>query len=407
MADLAGRSARGDGRGRKRILEPCRSPKRARCSSRRRRRLTWPGGAMATLYSAAEPDSLRGPQHSHAWCDEVAKWDVSRAEATWDNLQLGLRLGECPRALATTTPRAVPLVRRLVAEVEAGEAVLTRGTTWDNAANLPTRSPGPPARENVRRRPPPELDAARPRWLGVARRNRTAVGRACRSLPRRPRSRRRTATPLGSNWARTRWMQRRSLRWKAGRCGYGRSAVLRCRTRCCSSLFPECPEIPDARSDQLHQRQSAARTCPAFRGANSKRVLLQRRRRADRCLAPPGGRGCGQRSTLFPRSGRMLGVGGTPTGAWADHAGELACFTAGAWIFLEPREGMQVLDSSTGGFVLYRDGTLERGDRARRAYRGYHCRCRGPHRNNWLDRRARRCRNLRRLTAGAIGPLLR
>ena len=58
-----------------------------------------------------------------------------------------------------------------------------------------------------------------------------------------------------------------------------------------------------------------------------------------------------------PAAGESWLVGGTPTGAWADHAGELACFTAGAWIFLEPREGMQVLDSSTGGFVLYRDGT--------------------------------------------------
>lgn len=103
------------------------------------RRLTWRNGAIATLYSAAEPDSLRGPQHSHAWCDEIGKWDVSRAEAAWDNLQLGLRLGDTPRALATTTPRAVPLVRRLAGEVEAGKAVLTRGTTFDNAANLPPR----------------------------------------------------------------------------------------------------------------------------------------------------------------------------------------------------------------------------------------------------------------------------
>ena len=63
------------------------------------RRLTWQNGAQATLYSAAEPDSLRGPQHSHAWCDEIAKWDnsASRAENAWNNLLLGLRLGEEPR----------------------------------------------------------------------------------------------------------------------------------------------------------------------------------------------------------------------------------------------------------------------------------------------------------------------
>ncbi len=68
------------------------------------RRLQWPNGAQAFLYSAAEPESLRGPQHSHAWCDEIAKWDNAggRAMAVWDNLQLGMRLGEQPRVLATT-----------------------------------------------------------------------------------------------------------------------------------------------------------------------------------------------------------------------------------------------------------------------------------------------------------------
>jgi phage terminase large subunit-like protein len=102
------------------------------------RRLTWPNGAQAMLYSALEPESLRGPQHSHAWCDEVAKWDNvgGKALGAWDNLLLGLRLGETPRVLATTTPRAVPLVRRLLAE--DGVAIV-RGRTSDNKANLPTR----------------------------------------------------------------------------------------------------------------------------------------------------------------------------------------------------------------------------------------------------------------------------
>lgn len=104
------------------------------------RRLIWPNGAMATIYSALEPEALRGPQHSHAWCDEIAKWDNASARAirAWDNLLLGLRLGEAPRVLATTTPRAVPLVQRLLAE-PAEDIVVTRGSTEDNRANLPTR----------------------------------------------------------------------------------------------------------------------------------------------------------------------------------------------------------------------------------------------------------------------------
>ncbi|WP_260926496.1 DNA-packaging protein [Novosphingobium sp. 9] len=105
------------------------------------RRLTWPSGAQAMLYSAAEPESLRGPQHSHAWCDEIAKWDNAAARATsaWDNLMMGLRLGERPQVLATTTPRAVPLLTRLLASEDGAEVIVTRGTTWDNRANLPTR----------------------------------------------------------------------------------------------------------------------------------------------------------------------------------------------------------------------------------------------------------------------------
>ena len=102
------------------------------------RRIVWPNGAQAMLYSAGEPDSLRGPQHSHAWCDEIAKWDNSGERATqgWNNLLFGLRLSENPQVVATTTPRAVPLVRRLL---ETEQMVLTRGKTEDNRANLPAR----------------------------------------------------------------------------------------------------------------------------------------------------------------------------------------------------------------------------------------------------------------------------
>ena len=105
------------------------------------RKLTWPGGAQATLFSALEPESLRGPQHSHAWCDEIAKWDNAhgRALAAWDNLRLGLRLGGEPRVVATTTPRAVALMRRLLSESAETGGVLTRGRTEDNRGNLSPR----------------------------------------------------------------------------------------------------------------------------------------------------------------------------------------------------------------------------------------------------------------------------
>lgn len=95
------------------------------------RRLTWPNGAVATLFGAADPEGLRGPQFSHGWADEIAKWPGG--EAAWDNMMMGMRLGERPRVLATTTPRPAPLVRRLVA---AEGVAVTRGATAENAANL-------------------------------------------------------------------------------------------------------------------------------------------------------------------------------------------------------------------------------------------------------------------------------
>jgi phage terminase large subunit-like protein len=94
-------------------------------------RLRFPSGARAQVYSAAEPDSLRGPQHHFAWCDEIAKWPFG--PAAWDNLMLGLRCGALPRAMATTTPRPVALVRKLAGQ--AGVAK-TRGRTIDNQAHL-------------------------------------------------------------------------------------------------------------------------------------------------------------------------------------------------------------------------------------------------------------------------------
>ncbi len=95
------------------------------------RRLSWKNGAEATLFSAGEPDSLRGPQHSLAWADEIGKWE--RAVPAWDNLMLTLRGGRLPQVMATTTPRPVPLVRRLLAET--GVAI-TGGRTSNNRSNL-------------------------------------------------------------------------------------------------------------------------------------------------------------------------------------------------------------------------------------------------------------------------------
>ncbi|WP_428981279.1 DNA-packaging protein [Methylopila turkensis] len=99
-----------------------------------RRRLTWPNGAVAQGFSAEDPDALRGPQFEAAWCDEIAKW--RHAEETWDMLQFGLRLGRRPRQVATTTPRAAPLIKRLLADPAT---VTSRATTRMNAANLAPR----------------------------------------------------------------------------------------------------------------------------------------------------------------------------------------------------------------------------------------------------------------------------
>ncbi len=96
-----------------------------------KRMLTWPGGATATLFSAEEPERLRGPQHDAAWCDELCAW--RRAEATWDMLMFGLRLGARPRSVITTTPKPTPLIKKLLA---AETVALTRGSTYDNLDNL-------------------------------------------------------------------------------------------------------------------------------------------------------------------------------------------------------------------------------------------------------------------------------
>jgi phage terminase large subunit-like protein len=96
-----------------------------------RRRLEWQNGAVAQAFSAEDPESLRGPQFAAAWCDELAKW--RHAEATFDMLQFGLRLGERPRQVITTTPRPIALLKRLVKEPKTA---VIRAATIVNARNL-------------------------------------------------------------------------------------------------------------------------------------------------------------------------------------------------------------------------------------------------------------------------------
>ncbi|MFP4405247.1 DNA-packaging protein [Rhodosalinus sp.] len=96
-----------------------------------KRRLVWPNGAVAQLFSAHDAEALRGPQFDAAWADELAKW--SKADDAWDMLQFALRLGEAPRACVTTTPRNVGTLKRLLA---LDSTVVTRAGTTANRANL-------------------------------------------------------------------------------------------------------------------------------------------------------------------------------------------------------------------------------------------------------------------------------
>lgn len=96
------------------------------------RRLVWPNGSQAQLYSAEDADSLRGPEHHAAWCDELAKWP--QPQRVWDMLALGLRLGQRPRVCVTTTPRPLALLKGWL---DDPGVVTTRGRTLDNKAHLP------------------------------------------------------------------------------------------------------------------------------------------------------------------------------------------------------------------------------------------------------------------------------
>ena len=93
-------------------------------------RLEWPNGAVSALFSAEEPDRLRGKQHMKLWCDELAAW---RQPDAFDQAMLGLRLGDKPQAIITTTPRPNKIIKTLAA---GKDTIVTRGSTFDNKAHL-------------------------------------------------------------------------------------------------------------------------------------------------------------------------------------------------------------------------------------------------------------------------------
>lgn len=96
-----------------------------------RKRLEWPNGAIAQLFSAEEPESLRGPQFHAAWCDEFAKWQYD--EDVWDMLQFGMRLGEHPQIVITTTPRNRKKLKDILA---MPNSYVSRASTFANKQNL-------------------------------------------------------------------------------------------------------------------------------------------------------------------------------------------------------------------------------------------------------------------------------
>ena len=96
-----------------------------------KKQLVWQNGCIAQMFSGNRPDGLRGPQFEAAWCDELCKWRYP--QETWDMLQFGLRLGERPRQIVTTTPRPIPLLKSLV---ENSNTILDKSATSANADHL-------------------------------------------------------------------------------------------------------------------------------------------------------------------------------------------------------------------------------------------------------------------------------
>lgn len=96
-----------------------------------KRRLTFPNGVVATIFSGDEPDQLRGPQHATIWSDELAKWRYP--EEAYSNAVLGLRVGSDPRHLITTTPRPIPILKQIIQDPKTVDVT---GSTFENMANL-------------------------------------------------------------------------------------------------------------------------------------------------------------------------------------------------------------------------------------------------------------------------------
>jgi phage terminase large subunit-like protein len=126
-----------------------------------RRRLVWANGAQAFCFSAEDPDSLRGPQFDAAWCDELCFW--AYPDETLATLEHGLRLGQRPRILVTTTPRPIRALKRLIA---APDTVATRSSTWANAHNVA----------------PDFIAALNQRWVGTARHRQELMGELIEDL---------------------------------------------------------------------------------------------------------------------------------------------------------------------------------------------------------------------------------
>ena len=112
------------------IMEICGSDERP-VYEKSNRRLVWPNGAQSFLFSAEEPERLRGPQHMKMWCDELAAWKY--ADEAWEQMEFGLRLGPNPQVVITTTPKPTKLIKALAA---SPQTYVTRGSTYDNKPNL-------------------------------------------------------------------------------------------------------------------------------------------------------------------------------------------------------------------------------------------------------------------------------
>lgn len=111
------------------ILEICPPDERPKYK-KHERKLEWPNGATSLIFTADEPERLRGKQHMKLWCDEMAAWRYPEA---WDQAKFGLRLGDSPQAVITTTPRPTKMMRQLIGDKKTHT---TKGSTYDNRANL-------------------------------------------------------------------------------------------------------------------------------------------------------------------------------------------------------------------------------------------------------------------------------